>query len=385
MTSRFRTNTIRLSILMSSLLTLSSAFTLSPADAQNTQAKRVMIAQANSGGDAATTDDTAPDDMRARRMKKIREYMQSNGAGEGDMPSARMKQRYRNAGGQRQGRGFGGPGGDTADGPGGPAGGPGPGGFGGPGAGGPGGPGGPGQGRFGGQGGPGGPGGFAGRFGGAGGEQFRKRFREAREHGGGGGGFGGRQLDLTPLGLNDDQKEKIKAMREQTKLKVKDIRKDLLTKQEEMRKLMFNPDASEAQIRAAASQARKLQGQMDDANMNDLLSIRGMLTPDQKKKLPDCAPGRKNSGAGGPVIGGGPGGFGGPGGPAGFGGPGGPGGPGGFGGPGGPGGFGGPGGPGGPGQGNFAQQGQDDPLEAPFKARKGGRRSLKADINSESK
>ena len=375
MTSRSRTNTIRFSLMMSSLLALSTGFVALRADAQSTQAKKTSLAQANTGNEADTAGDTASDDVRARRMKKIREYMQSNGgaANDGEMPSSRMKQRYPNMGRGRtnyagQGgfrgsfEGFGGP--DGPGGPGGPDGPDGPGGPGGPGAAGP------------------GSDSFAARFGNRGGQDFRKRFREGREHAGG-GGFGGRQLDLTPLGLNDEQKEKIRAMREQTKTKVKDIRKDLLTKQEEMRKLMFNPDASEAQIRAASTQVRKLQTQMDDANMNDLLAIRGMLTPEQRKKLPDCAPGRKNGGPGGPMIGGGPGGFGGrgagPGGPGGFG-P--PGGPGGFGPPGGPGGF---GPPGGPGPGNFSQGQQDDPLEAPFRARKSGRRALKADNNSESK
>ena len=159
-----------------------------------------------------------------------------------------------------------------------------------------------------GAGGPGGEGGFRGRRGAMGGGMPR-------------GGFGGgKALDLTPLGLTEPQKTKIQAMREQTKLKLRDLKKGLSEKQTNMRNLMFSPDASEAQIRSARRDLRTLQDQMDETNLNDLLSIRSLLTPDQKKKLPDCMPGRGRGLAG-------PGGQGGPGGPVASGGPGAPVGP----------------------------------------------------------
>lgn len=130
------------------------------------------------------------------------------------------------------------------------------------------------------------PGGFPGQAGGFPGQ-------------GGGGGFAARALDLTPLGLSDSQKDKIKAMREQTKLKLRDLKKGLNDKQNEMKNLMFNPDSTESQIKAARLQVRKLQDQMDETNMNDLLVIRSMLTPDQKKRWPDCMPGRRATANGG--------------------------------------------------------------------------------------
>lgn len=110
-----------------------------------------------------------------------------------------------------------------------------------------------------------------------------------------GGLGGGHPLDLTPLALSDQQKSKIQAMREQSKLKLKDLKKGLSEKQSNLRNLMFSPDASEAQIRAARREMRGLQDQMDETNLNDLLSIRGMLTPEQKKKLPECMPGRREA------------------------------------------------------------------------------------------
>lgn len=145
---------------------------------------------------------------------------------------------------------------------------------------------------------------------------FRQR-RGAMGGGMSGGGFGGsKPLDLTPLGLTEPQKTKIQAMRQQTKLKLREIKKGLVEKQMNMRNLMFSPDASEAQIRGARRELRTLQDQMDETNLNDLLAIRSLLTPDQKKRLPDCMPGRGRDGDGP----GGAGGIGrsrGPGGPAG--------------------------------------------------------------------
>ncbi|MBX9689733.1 MAG: Spy/CpxP family protein refolding chaperone [Candidatus Obscuribacterales bacterium] len=117
-------------------------------------------------------------------------------------------------------------------------------------------------------------------------------FSAARRH-------GSHSLDLTPLGLSDEQKDKIKAMREQSRDKIKDLRKNFMERQNEMRSLMFNPEASESQIRAAHLQVRKLQNQMDETNMNDLLAIRSMLSPEQRKRLPDCMPGRGAAGANG--------------------------------------------------------------------------------------
>jgi Spy/CpxP family protein refolding chaperone len=105
-----------------------------------------------------------------------------------------------------------------------------------------------------------------------------------------GGGVFGKTLDLTPLGLNDDQKNRVRQMRVQTRAKIRDLHKSVVQRQKELRQLMFDPDASDDQIRTARSQLRKLQDQVDETNMNDLLAIRGMLTPEQRKRLPECMP-----------------------------------------------------------------------------------------------
>lgn len=117
--------------------------------------------------------------------------------------------------------------------------------------------------------------------------------------GGAGGGMRRQQLDLTPLALSEEQKSKVEAMRQQTRNKLRELKKGMMEKQMQMRNLMFNPEASETQIRSARKEVRALQDQVDESNLNDLLSIRAMLTPEQRKKLPECAPGRNNQMGGG--------------------------------------------------------------------------------------
>lgn len=150
-----------------------------------------------------------------------------------------------------------------------------------------GGPGGEGSGR---------PGGFGGRGQGGfpGGQGGRGGFRGP----GGQGMPGGMQrrpaIDLTPLNLTEEQKTKIEGMRQQTRTKVKELRRGMMQKQAQMRNLMFSPDASDAQIRSAREELRVVQNQVDETNLNDLLGIRALLTVDQKKHLPECMPGRKS-------------------------------------------------------------------------------------------
>ena len=89
-------------------------------------------------------------------------------------------------------------------------------------------------------------------------------------------------------------------MRQQPRLKVRDLHKEVLQRQSGLRKLIFDPDASEADIRSARSQLRQMQDQVDEANMNDLLAIRALLTAEQRKHLPDCLPSRRATGYGAP-------------------------------------------------------------------------------------
>jgi Spy/CpxP family protein refolding chaperone len=240
----------------------------------------------------------------------------SGGAGGQGGPGGRGG--FGGAGG-RGGAGSGGPGGLGAPGE--------PGGMGAPGE--PGGPGFGGRGGRGGPGGPGGPGGFGqgddpssmgpgsgqgfgrnrmrrfgqGAEGGFAGEQ-RFGGRGVRDFGGmrgrGGGGFGGHKLDLTPLNLSEEQKTKIKAIRQANRERAKDFRQTLMQKQIALHSLIFSPNATDVQIRAARKEVRKAQDSLEEVGLDDLLQIRGLLTSEQRQRLPQIAPPPPGRGGGGP-------------------------------------------------------------------------------------
>lgn len=149
---------------------------------------------------------------------------------------------------------------------------------------------------------PAGPGGFpmgAGR----GFEQFKmRRGNLGPGMGAGVGGrfsAGGRRLDLTPLNLTEQQKTRIQSLREQTRTQAKEIRKSLFQKQMRLRDLLFSADATDAQIMAARRDMRDWQDKMDEINVKDMLAIRGVLTAEQKAKLPMIMPGRRDTVGGG--------------------------------------------------------------------------------------
>ncbi|MCC7528544.1 MAG: periplasmic heavy metal sensor [Candidatus Melainabacteria bacterium] len=110
---------------------------------------------------------------------------------------------------------------------------------------------------------------------------------------GGRGGFPGgkRALDLTPLNLTEEQKGKIQQMRSRTSTRARELRSKLLSGGQELRDMMFDPAASDDMIRAKGRELRKLHEQVEDIKLDDFLSIRSVLTADQRKHLPEVKPG----------------------------------------------------------------------------------------------
>ncbi|HEY9788450.1 MAG TPA: Spy/CpxP family protein refolding chaperone [Candidatus Obscuribacterales bacterium] len=122
---------------------------------------------------------------------------------------------------------------------------------------------------------------MGGRFGGA----------MMRRQGAFGGGFGGRApLDFSRLNLTEEQKTKIKALREKNADKAKELRQSMMTRRQEMQQMMFDPEASDAAIRAKFNELRRMQEQAEEIKINDFLAIRSLLTPEQKKRLPEVRP-----------------------------------------------------------------------------------------------
>ncbi|HEY9870842.1 MAG TPA: Spy/CpxP family protein refolding chaperone [Candidatus Obscuribacterales bacterium] len=101
--------------------------------------------------------------------------------------------------------------------------------------------------------------------------------------------FGG-PLDLTPLGLSEEQKDRIRQIRSQSAVKARELRRVLKLKRAEMKDLMFDPDASDAQIKARRQELRRLQDQLEDVILSDFLALRGVLTAEQRQRLPEVKP-----------------------------------------------------------------------------------------------
>jgi len=97
-------------------------------------------------------------------------------------------------------------------------------------------------------------------------------------------------IDLTPLNLTAEQKQKIQEMRHETGKKLKDLRKTLKTKKDDLFNATFDPDISEAAIRDKRETVRTLHNQVEDLMFDDLMGLRNILTAEQKKHLAEIKP-----------------------------------------------------------------------------------------------
>ncbi len=107
--------------------------------------------------------------------------------------------------------------------------------------------------------------------------------------------FGTNPLNLGPLNLTTEQRDKIQTMRKESSKKARSLRSSLKAKRAEMRDLMFDPKATNKQILKARDQARRLHEQADDLMVQDFLAIRNLLTAEQKRHLPDIKPNRQEA------------------------------------------------------------------------------------------
>lgn len=101
------------------------------------------------------------------------------------------------------------------------------------------------------------------------------------------GAFLNHPLDLSPLNLTDEQKEKIQKLRSQTAAETRDMRRRLKEGAVQMRDLMFDSSASDAQILSKRDELRRLHNNLEDSQIKDFLAIRALLTSEQKEKLND--------------------------------------------------------------------------------------------------
>ncbi len=138
----------------------------------------------------------------------------------------------------------------------------------------------------------------------------RGRFAEPgqtmKQRGRAGGGMGGGvvgPVDLRSLNLTEDQRQKIQAQRQATVESVKQVRSNLRTVRGQLKDMMFDPNATDAQIKLKRHEVRNLQDKMDELLVNDFLKMRSVLTKEQLSHLSEIKPqaraGKDFSGHGG--------------------------------------------------------------------------------------
>jgi len=98
------------------------------------------------------------------------------------------------------------------------------------------------------------------------------------------------QIDLTPLNLTAEQKQKIQEMRKETSKKLKELRPALKAKRDDLFNATFDPDVTETAIREKRDTVRALHQQVEDLMFEDLMGMRNLLTPEQKKHLAEVKP-----------------------------------------------------------------------------------------------
>lgn len=114
-----------------------------------------------------------------------------------------------------------------------------------------------------------------------------------------GGGIG--PLDLRPLNLTEEQKQKIQSTRQTTAENMRQVRMNLRMQRTELKDMMFDPKATDLQIRQKRQEVRNLQDKMDELLVNDFLKMRAVLTKEQLGHLTEVKPqarGRNRFGAG---------------------------------------------------------------------------------------
>lgn len=101
--------------------------------------------------------------------------------------------------------------------------------------------------------------------------------------------FSRKPIDFSMLNLSDDQKQRIQQLHAQNGPRAKDMAKSLRARREELRDLLFSA-APDEKIRAKRKEVKMLQDKVEDMQINDFLSIRKVLTPEQRLRLSEVKP-----------------------------------------------------------------------------------------------
>jgi Spy/CpxP family protein refolding chaperone len=98
------------------------------------------------------------------------------------------------------------------------------------------------------------------------------------------------RINLIPLNLTPDQKQKLQAVRRETAKKTRELSAALKSKKDELLNATFDPDQPESAIREKRDSVRAIHEQLEDLMFGDIMTLRGMLTPEQKRHLAEIKP-----------------------------------------------------------------------------------------------
>jgi Spy/CpxP family protein refolding chaperone len=97
-------------------------------------------------------------------------------------------------------------------------------------------------------------------------------------------------LDLTPLNLTAEQKQKFQDNRRETLKKMGELHKALKAKRDDLNNALFDPDSTETTLRDKRDEVTSLHDQIDDLRFEELITLRSLLTLEQRKHLPEIKP-----------------------------------------------------------------------------------------------
>jgi Spy/CpxP family protein refolding chaperone len=95
----------------------------------------------------------------------------------------------------------------------------------------------------------------------------------------------GVSLDLSELQLTDDQEQRIKDARKFARLKLHELKQVRTEKVTQLKAMLFDPAATDFQIRTCGEEIQQFQACIDKVNLDSLIQLRAILTPEQKSQL----------------------------------------------------------------------------------------------------
>lgn len=111
-----------------------------------------------------------------------------------------------------------------------------------------------------------------------------------------GGLFGKTPLDFSQLNLSDEQRQRIQQIRGQNSGRAREMQQSLKDQRNQLRELMFDPAASEEMIKQKRKEVRQLQDRLEEMQLGDFLSIRKVLTAQQRQRFAALKPSDERGG-----------------------------------------------------------------------------------------